>query len=572
MGAYKDKLKELYNTSTGYLGELAKSTGEKVSGIVGKVVDTVDKAVVAPVKNLFTPSGNTAYTDQLGGVGEGAGAPTTGSPVGGVAEGSGAPILEEVKPENPGTTGTEGGAVSGTDTGTEGGAGAVTETKPQNYSYSQYLADAEAALNESVSYLKALAESEKAAALEAADKEYQRASVDANAAYQRNLATYGAKAEALDRMGLSGSGYSDYLQGNAYSALRNDIGLATSEKNAAEQAAIKGYTNAIREADIYMNEKQMELNAANAEYTEAQRQENDAKKQALKSELMTMAQNGVSAEDLQDYINASGVSFTGEEIEALGKISERILGRMKTELVAQGLTSNMNAETIKAVAKANGITLSDEEINEYYKPALEAIRADIKTEEDKANALNIASLILSSENVDANTIKGLLELYGFDPTTGTGAALMSLAPEGTIVKTGYASSPGVVDSSNAGVIKADMKAEKAGSNAAGGNITVTYGGEKYRVQKVSENRIPEDDQIAVALTDSYRLNNNLSVEEWKRKEDSEIEGTVIKYGEQIYAYLVGKDGKYGWFRLEKRSAQKNKHEDTGYHKLMELFK
>lgn len=552
----KNKAKKAVEDTMGYLGNLYKS---------GK--NFIDKSVVQPVKDLFTPDATAmgpanTYSGEL----TAAGSPIIGTADNGVVgskNGNGEDF-------NTGDFAPVGGDSS--EGGTETEVGTVT---PSATPYLDYLNKAETNIREYSKYLEELAEDEKKNALEEAETEFQRASVDANAAYQRNLATYGAKAEALDRMGLNGSGYSDYLAGNAYSEMRNDIGLATGEKNAAEQAANKKYSKAMRDAAIYEKDKLNELNLERATYSENLIKENEAKKQTLKSELMTMAQSGVSAADIQNYINASGTTFTTDEITALGAISNNVIGRMKSEIIAGGLTGNMSAESIQAVAKANGISLSEPEIEEY-KTALSAIRADIKTEEDKANALNIASLILSSDSVDANVIKGLLEMYGFDPSTGTGAALMSLAPEGSIVKTGYASSPGVVDSSNAGKILSDMKAHKSlfASNKEGGNITVEYNGEKYYLQKNTADRIPEDDDTAVALTDSYRLKNNLSVEEWIRKEDTDIEGTVVQYKGGIYAYLKGDNGKYGWFELEPTwSARDNpeKKDKTYYGKLSAVF-
>ena len=65
-------------------------------------------------------------------------------------------------------------------------------------------------------------ENEKNKAIQAAEAERQRVVVDANAAYEQNKATYGANAEALRKQGMTGSGYSDYIDSQAYATSRGE--------------------------------------------------------------------------------------------------------------------------------------------------------------------------------------------------------------------------------------------------------------------------------------------------------------------------------------------------------------
>ena len=58
----------------------------------------------------------------------------------------------------------------------------------------------------------------------------ERGIVDANTSYQHNLSTYGAKNEALRGMGLAGSGYSEYLDSQAYATQRAEVQGANSGK------------------------------------------------------------------------------------------------------------------------------------------------------------------------------------------------------------------------------------------------------------------------------------------------------------------------------------------------------
>lgn len=74
----------------------------------------------------------------------------------------------------------------------------------------------------------------------------QSAILDAQNSYARNLSSYGAKADALASMGLAGSGYSQYLDSQAYATQRKSIDAANAERAAAERAA-----NAVYDESAY---------------------------------------------------------------------------------------------------------------------------------------------------------------------------------------------------------------------------------------------------------------------------------------------------------------------------------
>ena len=81
---------------------------------------------------------------------------------------------------------------------------------------------------EFVAQQKAQAEEDRKKALKEAEAYLERAEADANTSYLQNKSTYGTNAETLARMGLTGSGYSDYLNAQAYSKLRDDMQQAKS--------------------------------------------------------------------------------------------------------------------------------------------------------------------------------------------------------------------------------------------------------------------------------------------------------------------------------------------------------
>ena len=102
------------------------------------------------------------------------------------------------------------------------GTNAAGTTEPM-MTYGQYLeqskGNAENIYNKSVAAI----DKSSADALAKIEEDRQAGIRNANAAYEQSKATYGANAESLRRMGLTGSGYSDYLTASAYAASRGEI-------------------------------------------------------------------------------------------------------------------------------------------------------------------------------------------------------------------------------------------------------------------------------------------------------------------------------------------------------------
>lgn len=81
------------------------------------------------------------------------------------------------------------------------------------------------------------AERQRTEAERQADINRQRAITDANSAYEQNKAGYGANAEALGNMGLSGGGYSDWINASAYAQNRSEVQGARAQSDAAKREA-----------------------------------------------------------------------------------------------------------------------------------------------------------------------------------------------------------------------------------------------------------------------------------------------------------------------------------------------
>lgn len=70
-----------------------------------------------------------------------------------------------------------------------------------------------------------------------AEKQYQRSVIDSRSSYQKAVGVYGSDAETLASNGLGGSGYGEWLQGNAYATHRGEVQNAGAQRLAIQNDA-----------------------------------------------------------------------------------------------------------------------------------------------------------------------------------------------------------------------------------------------------------------------------------------------------------------------------------------------
>lgn len=165
-----------------------------------------------------------------------------------------------------------------TPSGTTPSGTTPTTTVPMNY---------DVFLNQQRESAYKSAEAERARAEKAAETARQKQIIDAQNAYKTGLSTYGANAEAAASMGLTGSGYGEYLTGKAYATQRGEV--ASANRTAA----------ALKEQALY--NEQSAKNTADAIYAEGMI--NYGEKQKVEGEnayanLSTMAANGATLEQI----------------------------------------------------------------------------------------------------------------------------------------------------------------------------------------------------------------------------------------------------------------------------------
>lgn len=200
--------------------------------------------------------------------------------------------------ETKGSTGAS-GSTTGT-TGSTAGGGKVD-------SYEEFLLKQEGFYKEQLDKLNAQIEQNKQSAIERAEQERQRGVIDARSSYAQNLATYGANAEQLASMGLSGSGYSDYLNQQAY---------------ATQRAETQG-ANAQAEAEKVAAEQQANSDKLNAELSYAQNMQGNSEKLAQYQQQKQEKAEAEAEQKKQYYAalltSANTGEYTSEQIAELGK-------------------------------------------------------------------------------------------------------------------------------------------------------------------------------------------------------------------------------------------------------------
>lgn len=199
-----------------------------------------------------------------------------------------------------GTPDTSGG------TGTTGSTGGSTAGSGEVDTYEEFLLKQEGFYKEQLDKLNAQIEQNKQNALQQAESERERAVIDARSSYAQNLATYGANAEQLAAMGLSGSGYSDYLSQQAYATQRAETQNANAQAEATKLAA----------------EQQANSDKLNAELSYAENMQGNAEKLAQYQQQKAEEAKAEEEQKKQYYAallaSANMGKYTSEQIASLG--------------------------------------------------------------------------------------------------------------------------------------------------------------------------------------------------------------------------------------------------------------
>lgn len=273
---YQNNLKNM----TGIIGQGGASGGVTDEGvIVGN-----PNAEKMPTINRTTASGSKPQTSPM----------TYGQQLAAAAQQQ---TSTESTPDTSGGTGA---------TGSTGATGGSTTGSGEVDTYEEFLLKQEGFYKEQLDKLNAQIEQNKQNALQQAESERERAVIDARSSYEQNKATYGANAEQLAAMGLSGSGYSDYLNQQAYATQRAETQNANAQAEATKLAA----------------EQQANSDKLNAELSYAENMQGNAEKLAQYQQQKAEEAKAEEEQKKQYYASlltsANTGEYTSEQIASLG--------------------------------------------------------------------------------------------------------------------------------------------------------------------------------------------------------------------------------------------------------------
>ena len=167
------------------------------------------------------------------------------------------------------------------------------------------------------------AEQQRVRAEQNAETERQRAIIDSKSSYAQNLAQYGRAGEQMGAMGLTGSGYGEYLNSQAYAQQRAEQQGANAAAEAAKRDAqyVKDQTEIAAEQQANSDklsaslsyEKNLNDNAG--ELSKYQQQKAD--KAAAKAEEEENARKNAYTTLLN---SANGGSYTADQVRALAEM------------------------------------------------------------------------------------------------------------------------------------------------------------------------------------------------------------------------------------------------------------
>lgn len=347
-----------------------------------------------------------------------------------------APAASADSASGTGSAGTTGGSTAGSGTGT-------VDT------YEEFLLKQEGFYKEQLDKLNAQIEENKQNAIQQAElqrqeteaqaeSERERGVIDARSSYAQNLATYGANAEVLASMGLSGSGYSDYLTQQAYATQRAETQNANAQAEATKLNA--KYT---ADAATLAAEQQANSDKLNAELSYAENLQNNAEKLAQYQQQKAAEAKAEEEQKYQNYLTvldaAKSGNYTSEEIaqiaqnygfdeamvESLTNAASTAQSDQKTDstteyyaaLLTSANSGDYTAEQLAELGKQYG--LSEEQItsitdaaNTYKTNTQKSNYSNLMIDvENRATNKTILDTALKNDNISQEQYNDLLSRY-----------------------------------------------------------------------------------------------------------------------------------------------------------------
>lgn len=335
---------------------------------------------------------------------------------------------------------------------------------------------------------------------------HHRTMTDIDTSYQKNLAGYGKNAELLASMGLTGSGYSDYLNSQAAAQRGASERSANAYKSSSLESALKSKNSALETATAT---KDKALFDADTSYNTALMQHRTENFNQLYDNALKGMYSELDEETLNKLINESGL--TGDQVEKFkGAIS--FAKTQKAEILRTQVYSAFG-EGCESVESAkfmlNGLGVSSE--SDLYN--------EIISEQQRLNADNISYYISQGQTITSGDLEKLVEQNEI-----TAEQKMAIMKEHNIV-------PQASDLT--GIEKSDVRVGSVSKE--GGTLYGSVNGKNYNVSY-----LPSREELCVMIgNNTYRIPKNIL--HWSLSSANAYLRQV--YGDSSSGQVAVKDGK-----------------------------
>lgn len=295
-------------------------------------------------------------------------------------------------------------------------------------SYEEYLQKMQEGYKDIRDTSYAAAEKAREEALRQADIRRQRAIVDARTSYEQSKATYGARAEALASMGLTGGGYSDYVDAQSYAAHRADVQAANAAVITTEKDAKYAEEQAKLAADLSYKENMMSSEKEIAAYKEQQKAD---KRTAYLTLYDAANTGGYTAQQLKSLSDEYRLS--AEEKETLLGVSQDYNYNSFLDAISSG-----SADTASIDKAYQNEDISEPQYNDLKSKWNKSISDDISFSLDgvsmtRSEARSAIDSLLNTEWLDEPTKEALESKFKEEYSPVTRGIINNSGDEATIV-------------------------------------------------------------------------------------------------------------------------------------------
>ena len=394
------------------------------------------------------------------------------------------------------------------------------------------------------------AETKKNESLNAAQNDFNAANRNAEAQYRQGAATYGARGEQLAAMGLTGSGYSDYLEAQNFAQM-----------NAAKIAAQSDYSKAKREAEDKYSDTVSDLDYKRVSYLEGQKEA----QRDITLELLDYAKSGTynkaQLEQVARTLGYGGSMYLGE---ASGDGSAAVdSGGVKPEI---DTTWKLITDTLDATTRAGSTGIKKEYESKLYNSETGELGFTL-SEYDDAKTMgylgdaDVTALKNANYNAAFQSVMRLLGSLGEDDSRSvkdikeTAAANVDkLLADGKIDNQTAMALKSIFDGSSTQVVSSSVKLKR---NWVAPSL--------FGLQK---DKYTDGDNFVLSYTDENGAEQKFKVETGKRVDRSDFGGAAVpnKHG-AVFGYKgelymrVSEDNFDGYVKIRARNNA------TGYNEL-----